>query len=104
MLWLLWLLFALIFFLLTIFHVYESTRSIPHFRLKDRPGADIGSMTILGADIDEPARQFQDELNSFLDEYNGASRKQNLLQAFGYILAVITSVVSMILELLATPR
>ncbi len=99
MLWLIWLFFATIFLALAVFHFRESGRSIPSFTLKQRPGSKMGKIQVLGADIDQPIREFVPEFNGFIQKYNKSSRLQNRFQALGYLLAGLTALFSLYLEL-----
>lgn len=101
MLWLIWLLFALMFFVLAAFHLWESSRSITPFTLKPRLGEDIGNIKILDSDLDQPTRDFVHDVNVFVKDYNKSNRRLNRIQTLGYFLAGLTALFSLYLELLS---
>jgi hypothetical protein len=93
-----WCIFALLFLLLGLYHWDISKENIPPFKITGRPLSNIGSAKILGIDVDKPLNDFARDFNMYLDEQNVASRKQNKLSAYGYWLACLTAILSLILE------
>ena len=90
----LWGIFALLFLGLAIFHWRASLQAMPHFDAK--PTSGIG--TIDGVQIARSGfKTFIPEMNSFIDEQNESSRKQNVMAAIGYLLACITAILSVVL-------
>jgi len=61
-----WLVFAVLFFTLGLYHWNVATTNVPPFKLSERPGKDMGSVKILGADIDQPVKDFTDDFNKHL--------------------------------------
>ena len=94
-----WLFFTFVFVTLSIFHFIKSGKKVSKFQFKGRPMASSGSMTVLGADLDEPLKNFVEDLNSYIKNYNNSTSLQNRLAAFGYIAAAIIAFVSLLLEL-----
>ncbi len=94
----LWIIFTLLFFFLGLRHWNISKESIPQFKISKRPLAHSGSVKILGADVDQPIKDFANNFNSYLDEQNKTSKNQNRSSAFGYWLASLTAVASLIFE------
>jgi hypothetical protein len=94
-----WIYFTLIFTTLSIFHFIKSGKKISKFEFKGRPMSRSGSITALGADLDEPLKKFIEEFNSYIDNYNNSTSLQNKIAAFGYIAAAIIALVSLLLEL-----
>ncbi len=94
-----WLVFAVLFFALGLYHWNVAKKDSPPFQLSERPGKDMGSIKILGADIDRPVRIFVEDFNKYLAEQNKLSKKQNQRSAYGYWLASLTAIVSLFLGL-----
>lgn len=94
-----WLVFAVLFFLLGLYHWNVAKANVPPFKLSERPGKDMGSVKILGADIDQPVKDFTEDFNKYLTEQNESSKKQNRRSAYGYLLASLTAIMSLFLGL-----
>jgi hypothetical protein len=92
-----WLVFVVLFFKLGLYHWNVAKTKVPPFKLRERPGKDMGSVTFLGADIDQPLKDFVDEFNEHLTNQNELSKKQNRCSAYGYWLAALTALVSLFL-------
>ncbi len=93
-----WFIFAVLFFGLGFHHWNASKQNIPPFGVSERQWSNMGSAKILGTDIDQPIKDFAKDFNSFLNGYNNSSKKQNQRSAFGYWLAGLTAIISMLLE------
>ena len=93
-----WLVFAILFFLLGRSHWRKSKRSIPPFAVLERGGMVHGTVQIFGADVDQPIRQFTSDFNLYLTKQNAVSRDSNRKSAFGYWLASFAALVSLILQ------
>ena len=93
-----WLIFAALFLVLSGFHFYWATQGAPDFVVATRPLSRAGSVQILGADVDQPLREFADSFNTYVHQQNDASQGQNLLSGIGYILASVTAAISWLLE------
>ena len=94
-----WIIFTLIFIILSIFHFIKSGKKISKFQVRERPLSDIGTIKVLGSDVDEPLRSFANDLNSYIDSYNNSTSMQNRIAAFSYIIAAIIAFLSFLLEL-----
>lgn len=92
-----WFVFAVLFFALGLYHWNVAKTNVPLFKLSDRPGKGKGSVKILGADIDQPIKDFAEDFNKHLTNQNNLSKKQNRLSAYGYWLAALTAIVSLFL-------
>lgn len=93
-----WLIFAILFFVLGRRHWDASKKDIPHFELSERPLAGQVLVEIGGADVDQPIRDFAADFNSFVNEQNESSRRQNKYSAYGYWMAALMALVSTFLE------
>jgi len=104
MLWIVWLIFALLFLVLAYFHWRASKKTIPSFQISKRPyqlpssGMKV-TVQVAGADLDKPLEDFVGDFNSYLDHYNKSSCRQNIIQAFGYLLASLTAIFSIFLTI-----
>lgn len=94
-----WLVFAGIFTCLAGFHFHQATQAIPSFstpqRLETPPG---GSFLLNGSDVDQPIKDFVSSFNAYLRRQNASSHVSNLTSAWGYLLAVLTSIFSFFRE------
>jgi len=54
----------------------------------------MGTVKILGADIDAPINDFVDDFNKYIKDYNNSMHLQNIITFLGYLAAAITSAVS----------
>jgi len=100
MLQLIWLIFALLFFLLAFYHWRESKKSLNEFHIPDIPywtppsgGIPINT-GILDKDIKKAFKDFEDGFNTYIQKLNKSSAIQNKLQALGYLAACLTAVCS----------
>jgi hypothetical protein len=104
MLWIIWLIFALLFLVLSYYHWRTSNKNLSPFQMKVRPLSQPDSpiratIKIGGTDIDAPLNAFIGDFNSYLDGYNKASRRQNRIQACGYLLASLTAIYSIVITI-----
>jgi hypothetical protein len=93
-----WLIFTVLFSTLAGFHWYLSRQFAPDLDVAQRPLSGVGSVQILGADIDKPLREFAAHFNEYVHSQNAASHLENLLAMGGYLLAAFASIVSFFLE------
>ncbi len=56
-----------------------------------------GDVEILGLNI----RKFVNDVNSFVDGYNDSTARQNRYAAFGYLLAAVVAIFSMVLGIIS---
>ena len=102
--WPIWLIFTLLFFLLAVYHWRLSKKNFPIFQLPEiphwRPTSGIPVNTGLAdEDIMRAFSNFRDGFNSYIKDYNESSRSQNRLQAFGYLVATLTAILSLSLTI-----
>jgi hypothetical protein len=103
-LWIIWLIFALLFLFLAGYHWRLSKKTFSPFQLPEipywKPAKGIPVNTgILDADIKKAFDNFGDGFNSYIDDYNKSSGRQNKLQAGGYLLASFTAILSIFLTI-----
>jgi len=92
-----WLIFAALFLVLGVWHLSESKSATPPFELTERAYAELGTVNMLGSDVDEKIEDFVDDFNEYLSDQNKASKKVNQLAAFGFFVAALTALFSMFL-------
>ena len=103
MLWLLWLIFALLFLVLAYHHWRASKNTFPRLKLPEiplwelSPGAIRVNTGIRDEDMKAAFSNLEQGINSYIDNYNKTSARQNVAQAIGYVLASLTAIVSMFL-------
>jgi len=96
-----WLIFAVFFGLLAYHHWRLSKEIIPRFTLpKIRytlppPGGIPVSIGVTARDVIVGFDGFRDGLNSYIEARNESSRRQNRLQALGYMVASFMAVFSL---------
>ena len=93
-----WLLFAFLFLGLCCYHYNASKRDIPPFKLSERPLGKKVAIKAAGADLDQLTKDFAKNFNAYLDRQNKFSRKQNKRSAYGYFIAFLAAIVSMLAE------
>ena len=94
-----WFIFTILFFTLGFYHWNISKLTISHFKISERLYEEIITTKVSGTDIDQPIRDFVVDFNSYIDERNETSRKQNRIAALGYLGAALTAIFSMVLVL-----
>ncbi len=92
-----WLVIAIIFLGLSIFHWYQSNKEISGFQVTPRPMKNV-SVAIAGASIDKPLAEFATNFNKYLKEQNTSNKYQNRLTAAGYLLSALLCLVSVALN------
>lgn len=104
--WVLWLVFALLFGSLAGYHSWLSKKGIPQFRLPKipywvpPPGGIPVNIGVTAKDIVVTFDSFGDAFNSYIEEYNRASSRQNMAQAVGYLIASLAAIVSLIITIM----
>ena len=98
-----WLIFVALFFFLGRSHWIEAESAIPPFELTERAmdkleSAIRGEVIIKGTPIDKPLKDFAKDFNEYLSIQNENSRTTNRRAAYGYFLASLTALVSMMYE------
>ena len=101
MLWIIWLIFALFFLLCAYYHWQLSKNIFPPFQLPEIPyweptGDNVVAVNtgIADADIKKAFDNFRDGFNSYIDDYNKSSSRQNKVQAYGYLIASFAAIFS----------
>lgn len=89
-----WLSFTAVFIALSIISFGQARKKIPKFELSQRPFAATTNVKISGVDIDQPLKDFAEDMNEYVDSYNSSSRRQNLIAAWGYVGAALVSAIS----------
>lgn len=89
-----WLIFTIIFFGLSVFHFINAGKKVAE--LNEITMAS-GKIEMLGLDI----RKFVNGVNSFVANYNKSTSNQNLFAGFGYLLAGLVAIFSIVLELIS---
>ena len=97
MLWIIWLVFAVLFLVLAYYHWKASRRAISPIQIHTRPYNEPDSpikvtARIAGTGIDKPLEDFVSDFNDYLADYNKSSRRQNTFQACGYFLASLMAI------------
>lgn len=92
-----WLIFTLIFIGLSIFHFIESKRKVAPFQVTKRSLDGVVTIGNEGFDIDKPLENFAKDFNKYLQNYNSSVSRQNLFAGFGYLLAALVAIFSMVL-------
>jgi hypothetical protein len=96
----LWGIIALTFFLSGYFHWRMASKSISHFQVSERPFAKQGKVVVLGADVDKPLKDFTDDFNNYIDDYNQKSKEQNKVQAIECWVACAAAIASWVTTVL----
>ena len=94
-----WLVFAVLFFILGSWHLTASMSAIPPIELTkramDKPESPVRvEISIAGSPIDKPLADFAKDFNEYVSVQNRASRRANQLAAYGYFLAALTALYS----------
>ena len=94
-----WAIFTVLFLMLGYAHWSDAKAEIALFELAERPLQAQGSITALGADIDEPIKEFAADFNKYLKDQNESARASNRRTAFGYWIASLTAAFSMFIQI-----
>jgi hypothetical protein len=97
-----WFVFALIFSGLGVYHFGAASASISQFNIEDMQYGK-GSVELekpsTGVDIEARLRKFYVDLNKYITTYNKSTRQQNVIAGIGYIVAAVTAIFAMVIEL-----
>jgi hypothetical protein len=97
-----WFVFALIFSGLGVYHFGAASASISQFNIEDmqyRKGSVELEKPSTGVDIETRLRKFYVDLNKYITTYNKSTRQQNVIAGIGYIVAAVTAIFAMVIEL-----
>ena len=94
-----WLVFAVLFFILGWWHLTASMSAMPSVELTQRamgtPDSPVRvEIRVAGSPIDKPLADFAKDFNEYVSVQNKASRNANLLAAVGYFVAALTALYS----------
>jgi len=84
-----WVVFTFSFLILCIFHLKQAHSEIEKFKNKGQ----IKNINGLSPGVIE----FIEDFNKYIDKQNSDNKKINYAQAFGYLLAAITSIISFLI-------
>ena len=98
-----WLIFAVLFFLLGLSYWVDSGKRIPPFKVAQRafqkPNSGIyANVDVAGTSLDQPLKDFARNFNKYLSDQNESSSNANKRAAWGYFLASLTALFSIVLE------
>jgi len=97
-----WAIFAVMFISLAAWHFHASRQQIPHLHIAELvPGGKalaVADLTGDSVDVEAPIREFVDKFNQHLTSQNQSNNTMNLIAAFGYFLACLASLVSLLFE------
>jgi hypothetical protein len=99
-----WLALALLFLVLGRFHWLEADRAMPAFELSESAYEVSGSgfqvkIGVGGTPLDQPFRQFADDLNAWVDEQNEVAHATHRRAAGACFVAAAAAVVALLLQL-----
>jgi hypothetical protein len=76
-------------------------QSAPDLSVIGRPFGASVNVQIAGADIDRPLRDFANQFNDYVHVQNSTSHLENMAAMSGYLLAGLTALLSLYLEVMA---
>lgn len=94
-----WIIFILIFIMLSLFHFIKAGKKVSKFEVGKRPMNGNVTIKIAGSELDQPLRDFITDFNSYIDSYNNSTSLQNIIAAFGYMAAALIALLSLFIEL-----
>lgn len=92
-----WLIFGILFLLLSVFHLFLALGKIHFLKIPDRFENTGASIKILGQDLDQPVKDLISQLNKFIADFKKANFRANLAAAIGYFAASGTAFFSLYL-------
>jgi len=97
-----WGIFAVMFISLATWHFHASRQHIPQLQIAELvPGGKalaVADLTGEAVDVEAPVREFIDKFNDYLASQDKSNQTMNQIAAFGYFLACLASLVSLLLE------
>lgn len=97
-----WFVFTLIFSGLGVYHFGAASASISQFNIEDiqyRKESVELEKSSTGVGIETRLRKFYLDLNKYITAYNKSTRQQNVIAGIGYVVAAVTAVFAMVIEL-----
>ena len=97
-----WFVFVLIFSGLGVYHFGAASASISQFNIEDmqyRKESVELEKSSTGVGIESRLRKFCLDLNNYIAAYNKSTRQQNVIAGIGYVVAAMTAVFAMVIEL-----
>ena len=79
-----------------------ATMKIKHFKILRLTGEQDGvniEVNVGRGSIDRPTEELERQINNFVDNFNTTNKKTNYAQGTGYIIAFLTSVISLFLTI-----
>ena len=97
-----WFVFVIMFSGLGVYHFGAASASINLFDIQEiqnkQEGIDLATPST-GVDVDTRLRKFTVDLNQYVTAYNKSTRQQNVIAGIGYVVAAVTAVFAMVIEL-----
>lgn len=94
-----WVLFGFLFLVLSCLHFYQSAQKVEEIEISRRPLENMGSVKILGMDIDQLTEDLAKNINEYIDRVNKSNKWMNIIAGIGYILASATAFFSFYLSI-----
>lgn len=97
-----WFVFVLMFSGMAVYHFGAASATISLFNLEDLQNGKEGvepAAPATGVGADARLRKFSMDLNLFITAYNKSTRQQNVIAGIGYVVAAVTAVFAMAIEL-----
>jgi len=89
----LWGIFATVFFILAVYHFWMAKKPITNFEIIQVSGRGSGIIAG-GVSVFRVIDQVQENIHTFVNTFNSANRKINLIASGGYYIACLTSIMS----------
>lgn len=93
-----WVVFAVLFGILSLCHFAAAKTAIPPFQRTQRPMEADQTIKISGSTVDQPLDDFVSDFNGYLVKENKASSGAHKLAGWGYLAAALTALFSMALQ------
>jgi hypothetical protein len=103
--WIIWLFFALFYGLMAIYHWRLSKKRFIKFDLpeipylKPPPGGIPVNIGVTAKDVKETFDSYGNAFNSYIEDYNKSSRRQNRAAAGGFLIACFAAVASLVITI-----
>ena len=97
-----WFVFVLIFSGLGVYHFGAASASISLFNIEEmqhrKESVELEKPST-GVDVDKRLHKFYVNLNKYITAYNKSMRQQNVIAGIGYVVAAVTAIFAMVIEL-----